>query len=197
LKKIGIFGGSFNPIHIGHLIIAEYFFVQQKLDKVIFVPTYISPFKQDQTKQIPDEDRLAMVKLITDDDERFELDDFEIESKDVSYTYNTVKHIKSRYPNSELTLLIGFDNLPDLHQWYEFEKLAEFVTFCVAKRKSDSLRNEKMPSLGATVRLNYLNSPNIEISSSRIREDIKSGEAFRYMLHPVVFEYIKTNKLYL
>jgi nicotinate-nucleotide adenylyltransferase len=196
LKKIGIFGGSFNPIHIGHLIIAEYFFVQQNLDKVIFVPTYISPFKKDQTKQIADEDRLAMVKLITDNDERFEFDDFEIESKCVSYTYNTVKHIKSRYTESELTLLIGFDNLPDLHQWYEFEKLAKLVTFCVACRKSDSPINEKKPSLGATVRLNFLNSPNIEISSSRIREAAKSGEAFRYMLHPAVFEYVKSKKLY-
>ncbi|MCO5251381.1 MAG: nicotinate (nicotinamide) nucleotide adenylyltransferase [Candidatus Kapabacteria bacterium] len=197
MKKIGIFGGSFNPIHIGHLIIAEYFFVQQKLDKVIFVPTYISPFKQDQTKQIADEDRLAMVKLITDTDERFEFDDFEIKSKSVSYTYNTVKHIQSRYPNLELTLLIGFDNLPDLHKWYEFEKLAKMVTFCVANRKSDSPINEKMPSLGAAVRLNYLNSPNIEISSSRIREAIKSGEAFQYLLHPAVFEYLKSKKLYL
>jgi nicotinate-nucleotide adenylyltransferase len=197
LKKIGIFGGSFNPIHIGHLIIAEYFFVQQNLDKVIFVPTYISPFKQDQIKLIADEDRLAMVKLITETDERFELDDFEIESKGVSYTFNSVNHIKSRYPNSELTLLIGFDNLHDLHKWYEFEKLAELVTFCVANRKSDSPINEKMPSLGATVRLNYINSPKIEISSSRIREAIKSGEAFKYMLHPAVFEYIKSKKLYL
>jgi len=197
LNKIGIFGGSFNPIHIGHLIIAEYFFIQQKLDKIIFVPTYISPFKQDQIKQVSDDDRSAMVKMLTDKDERFECDNFEIQSKDISYTYNTVLNIQTRYPNSELILLIGLDNLQDLNKWYEFDKLSKLVTFCVAKRGLDVTKNEKVPSLGAAVRLTYLNSPNIEVSSSQIRESIKSSGAYQYMLHPAVFEYVKAKKLYI
>jgi nicotinate-nucleotide adenylyltransferase len=197
LKKIGIFGGSFDPIHIGHLIIAEYFFVQQKLDKVIFVPTYISPFKQDQIKKISDEDRLTMVKLLTDNDKRFDCDDFEIQSKGVSYTYNTVCNIQFRYPNSELILLIGYDNLQDLDKWYEFDKLSELVTFCVANRGAEGTKNEKSPIIGASVSLTNLDSPNIEISSSRIRESIEFGGAYQYMLHPAVFEYVKTKKLYL
>lgn len=197
MKKIGIFGGSFNPIHIGHLIIAEYFYYCQDLYKVIFVPTHISPFKQDEQQVVTDDDRLLMVKAITDEDARFECDDFEIRSKEISYTYNTVCHISEFYPKTEIHLLIGQDHLPSLDKWYEFDKLASQVIFCIANRNSLDNHHNDIISNSKGIKMVKLNTPKIEISSSAIREAIKNNKLIKYMLHRKTYKYIKDKGLYL
>jgi nicotinate-nucleotide adenylyltransferase len=188
--KIGIFGGSFNPIHIGHMIIAENFYSQLQLDKVLFIPTSISPFKTDQIKEISDEVRLDMVKNAIKNDSRFGVDDYEIICGNVSYTYNTILYLKQKYQQSELYLLIGYDNLKDIDKWYEFDKLCQLVTFCVSSRIV-GLKEEL--TLISHVQID---SPLIEVSSSDIRNRIKSGKSFRYMLLPRTYETIVAENLY-
>ncbi len=188
--NIGIFGGSFNPIHIGHMIIAENFYSQLELDKVLFVPTCISPFKTIQNKEISDDIRLDMVKNIVNNDARFDVDDYEIKSGDISYTYNTISYLKYKYPESKFFLLIGKDNLKDMDKWHNFEKLREMVSFCVSGRLVDSIYE--------LTKISYvqINSPLIEISSSDIRDRIKTGKSFRYMLLPKTYETIISENLY-
>jgi len=189
--KLGIFGGSFNPIHIGHMIIADDFFEQIGLDKVIFVPTFISPFKVNSEKQIPDNLRLSMLRDAISHDPRFEVDDFEISKGDISFTYDTVIHIKGKFQTSNIFMLVGQDNLKDLKKWYKFEELNKMVTFCVAGRITNS--NIENPPNQHYIKID---SPLIDISSTDIRARIKQKKSFRYMLLTQTYNTIISNNLY-
>ncbi|WGI36258.1 nicotinate-nucleotide adenylyltransferase [Mesomycoplasma lagogenitalium] len=129
--KIGIFGGSFDPIHKAHIKIAKMAIEKLNLDKLFFVPAFKSPFKQKQV-YAPWEDRVKMIEMVKP--EKSEISLFEIKRKGVSYTIDTVNHFKKQFPNQELFLIIGSDNVPKLHKWKEIETIAQSTKIVVFKR---------------------------------------------------------------
>ena len=120
--KIGIFGGSFNPIHKGHMHLAESVMEDIKLDKIIFVPSKISPHKSSD-EYISENDRLEMVRLSIMNNRNFEVSDYELTQERVSYSVYTVRHFKEKYPDDELYLLVGTDMLLCFEKWYKFEEI--------------------------------------------------------------------------
>jgi len=185
--KIGAIGGTFNPIHIGHLILAQDVCEDLKLDKVVFIPTNISPHKNGNG--VSSAMRLEMVKLAIADNEKFQASDLEIKRGGTSYTIDTVKELKNIYPKDDLYLIIGSDLANDFSTWKDFKELKELVKIVVAKRDDYPLKN-KDPFIIKDI-------PQIEISSSRVRKMLKLGHPVRYFLTSKVRDYIVKNKLYL
>lgn len=181
--KIGIFGGSFNPIHIGHQNIADDAIRFLSLDKLIFVPAHKSPFKK-KIKYEDDNHRINMIKLILK--EKMEVSDFEVKRKGTSYTIDTVKYFKSIYPKDELVLIIGSDQLYKLHKWRDIEKITKLAQIVVFRREGVfSKINIKKYSL------KLLNNSLYNFSST----DIRKGDFSQ--IDPEVNEYIGKNHLYI
>ncbi|MCX7735735.1 MAG: nicotinate (nicotinamide) nucleotide adenylyltransferase [Candidatus Kapabacteria bacterium] len=201
-KRIGIIGGTFNPIHIAHLIIAETFFYQLQLDKCFFVPTYISPFKINNTNDlVAIEHRLEMLKISINENKKFEIDTYEIDKEEISYTINTIEYFKSRFPKDELFLLIGDDQAIYFDKWKDWTKIIEKVQLCIAKRKFD-LKDRDREKINNTLSSKnkspiWLDNPIIEISSESIRERIRNNKPIKYLVTKEVEKYIINNKLYL
>lgn len=190
MSRIGIMGGSFDPVHVGHLITASLVFELRGLEKIIFIPCRQSPHKLEEapTDSIH---RMEMVKLAIEGDGRFALSDFEINGQQISYTIDTVKHFKQRY--DELDLIIGYDNLLVFDKWKNPDELINLVNVVALRRKTDSVTipTHKYYSMATIVE-----SPFIDVSSSNIRERIRQGLSIRYMVPEKTFEYIKQNSLY-
>lgn len=189
--KIAIFGGSFNPIHIGHLKIAKTALV--KYEKVIFVPTFISPFKLDDASRFEARplDRLNMVNLATKNDARFEVESFEILKETSSFTIETVRYIYKKRLDLEgkLALIIGSDSLSSIQKWKNYEELLNLCDFIVARRGNEEIK---------CTEISYKLLPNImePTSSSLIRERIKKGEEWKSLVPKEVASYIEDNGLY-
>ena len=131
--KIGFLGGSFDPIHFGHLLAAQDAYEQHKLDRLIIVPAAQAPLKPNET-QSTSSDRLAMVRAATEWDTRFEVSDFELSRGGVSFTIDSARYFRSLYPNDELYWVIGGDQLPKLHLWKDIGELAKLVEFIFLER---------------------------------------------------------------
>lgn len=186
--KIGILGGTFNPIHIGHLILAEEVREKVGLDKIIFVPTYLPPHKED-FGIAKAKDRLTMVKLATEGNPYFFVSDKEIQRDGRSYTIDTIREFKKEYPQDELFFLIGSDLLKYLEDWKDLQEVARLVTFIAATRPGYPL--EEIPSYIKTVAIRA-----VDISGFQIRECIKQSRSFRYLVPEAVYKYITGHKLY-
>ena len=126
--SIALYGGSFDPIHIGHLITAETALDTYNLEKVIFIPSYITPLKGREL-EASDKNRFEMTKLSTKGNLKFEVSDYEISNEGVSYSYNTVKYFKDTYQDEKIYFIIGTDRAKDLKKWYNIEELSKLVTF--------------------------------------------------------------------
>ncbi|MCX5708273.1 MAG: nicotinate-nucleotide adenylyltransferase [Candidatus Omnitrophica bacterium] len=187
--KIGILGGTFNPIHIGHLILAEEVREKLQLDKVIFVPAYIPPHKQNSDVAAAD-DRLCMVKAAIKGNDYFFASDIEIKRKGPSYTVDTVKAFNQKFPGDELYFITGSDLLKYLDEWKDFRELLRLVKFVVATRPGYPLEN--IPSYVRRVGIRA-----VDVSAFEIRQCIKESKSFRYLVPEAVFEYIYKKKLYL
>lgn len=186
--KIGILGGTFNPIHIGHLILAEEAREKLSLDKVIFVPTYLPPHKN--TSDIaPANARLTMVKLAIKGNRYFFVSDIEIKRNGRSYTIDTLKEFKKEYPQDELYFIIGSDLLKYLDEWKDLGEIIKMVRFIAATRPGYLL--EKIPSHISTLPIRA-----VDISGFEIRKAIQENKSFRYLVSEAVFEYINKNSLY-
>ncbi|MGA2296500.1 MAG: nicotinate (nicotinamide) nucleotide adenylyltransferase [FCB group bacterium] len=201
MKKIGIIGGTFNPVHLAHLIIAEQFTNELQLDTCYFFPCFISPFKTDVASKTENvaEHRLQMLKLATQSNPKFIVDDFEIVQKGISYTYNTILYLKEKEPDSKFYLLIGSDQALSFKQWSNWEKILESVQVCVAFRADDL---EKEPEIIDILMYKFhtpiiLHSPIINISASQIREKIKQKNSIKSLVPDTVEDYIYSHKLYL
>ncbi len=191
MEHIGILGGSFDPIHIGHLITALSVFEKRKLTKLIFMPCFISPHKVGYN--ITDAfQRLEMVRLATEDFPQFEVSDFEISKHDISFTVDTLKHFKKDY--SSIDLIIGFDNLISFDNWKEPETITELANLVVLKRNNFV---SYYPLHNFFEKAIFVDSPIIEVSSTLIRDRIKKGLPFKYFVHNKVYQYIMDNKLYM
>ncbi len=193
MKSIGLYGGSFNPPHLGHLLLAETVREHSGLDTVVFIPSDIPPHKQ-REHLAPGEHRLAMVERAIAGNPRFECSDTEIRQGGTSYTIRTVNDFRERYPNSGLFLIIGIDNLIDFKSWKSQDELLEKTTLLVFDRPG--FRRDDVPR-DLLRHAHFVPTPLIGISSSDIRLRIKGGKSIRYYVPDSVAEYIKENRLYI
>lgn len=188
--KLGVYGGTFDPIHLAHLIIAEFARDKFNLDKVLFIPSFISPHKTN-TKISSASHRLAMLNLAVSSDEKFEICEFEINSQRTSYTVATLDYLHKIYKLSreDLYLIIGADNMKDFDRWKEPERIAEMAQLVVAGRSSAELAGGQYPAI-------HLDFPLLDISSSFIRTRIGQGKSVKYLLPASVEAYIHEYNLY-
>ena len=197
-ERIGIFGGTFDPPHLGHLILASEARVQLKLTRLLWVLTPVPPHKMNRPISSLD-DRLAMVKLALNDQRSFELSNIEIERPGPHYTLDTVRIFSKLYPNDDLILLLGGDSLRDLPTWH---RPADLVAAChqigVMRRPGDSIDMDKLEAKipGLKAKVKFVEAPLLEIASSEIRRRAARGLPFRYYLPPAVYRYIQKHHLY-
>ena len=194
INKIGLFGGTFDPIHMGHLIVAESVLNKLKLNKIYFIPAHKHALKSNK-KISPPEIRFEILKIALRDFPYFSISDIELESDNVSFTIDTLKRFKEyeNLSNAELYYIIGFDNLAELHLWKEYEKIMDMVRLVVLTRpgnNDDQLINQYKE------KITIPNSPQIDISSTLIRQRIKENNPWKSMVTPAVYEYIIRNNLY-
>jgi nicotinate-nucleotide adenylyltransferase len=190
MKKVGIFGGTFDPIHMGHLITAQSVKEIRKLDKIIFIPSFVSPHKADIKSSTP-EHRLNMIKLATEEVPFFDYSEMEILKGGISYTVNTLSELKKKY--DELEFIIGYDNIFQFHSWKEPDEIIKLAKIIVLKRKSslpapfiDKYYNQAV----------FVQTRGIEISATDIRVRVKNGMPIHYLVPQKVKEYIYEHKLY-
>lgn len=186
--EIGLFGGTFNPPHLGHLIMAEEARVKGGLDEVWFLPTYLPPHKDRPVT--PAHDRIEMVKLAINTNPYFKLSLIEMERKGRSFTYETLSALKEQHPSDTFYFIIGGDMVLDLPNWHRADELKQEVKFIGLTRPGFSVEDVG----GFDVSL--IDMPGIEISSTMIRERIKKDLPFRYYVLEKVRIYIEENKLY-
>ena len=199
--RIGIFGGTFDPVHMGHLILAEQCRDQAQLDEVRFLPSYRPPHKAEQAVT-RFEHRCDMIELATAGHPAFKLDRIEKELPPPSYTANTLAELHRRHPGNEFFLLMGSDGLPDLPGWYEPVRVVEQAGLVVVPRPGVMLWTAerlaaalKLPDPSA-LRLRFVACPMIEIASRELRRAMADGMSIRYMVPRAVEEYIRDRKLY-
>ena len=196
--KIGILGGTFDPIHNGHLWSAQSICDMLALAQVIFIPAYIPPHKIGQ-KYAPAQDRYAMTALAVQKFPKFTVSDMEIQRNQVSYTYDTIVELHKKYPQAELYFLIGADTVTQLHKWHRIKELLQLVTFVAADRPGyHKVLQEAEKQLGiiARERIMLLNTPEHNISSTEIRARIKAGNSLDTLVPEEVEKYIYTHGLY-
>ena len=196
--KIGIMGGTFNPIHKGHIQIAQSAYEQYHLDEVWFMPNHIPAYK-DNTEIVSGIDRYRMVEMAIETYAYFKASDFELKQDGATYTCNTLALLKKRYPQHEFYFIMGADSLYHIESWKDPEKILEMATIVVAGRAgtgtSLSSQIEYIENkYDATIY--RLNSPVLEISSNDIRRRVRDGESIRYLLPSKVVDYIYGHNLY-
>ena len=189
MKKIGIFGGTFDPIHTGHLIIAQEVSRYLKLNKIIFVPAYIPPHKKnrDLASAI---DRYKMVKMAIRNNPKFKISSSEIRRRGKSYSIDTLREFRIRFGDkTALFFIIGSDTIRELKDWKEISNINKLVTFVVVKRS-------EYPIGSLSKSIQRVNIPQINISSSEIRKLIKRRKSIQYLVPDRVMNYILKNKIY-
>ncbi|HLX61808.1 MAG TPA: nicotinate (nicotinamide) nucleotide adenylyltransferase [Planctomycetota bacterium] len=205
LKRFGLMGGSFDPVHVGHLSIAQQIFNALKLEKVILIPAATAPHKRENGMHAPAEDRMEMCRLAVHNMHGLEASDFELKRGGLSYTVETARQVRAAYgPAAEIYFLIGSDSLADLPMWYEIDELLTLARFAVAERREspikESLWKTLKEELGAEavkmLRDGVANVQRVDISSTQIRELLARGEKIPGYLRRDVEEYIRKKKLY-
>jgi len=187
--RIGLFGGSFNPIHNGHLALARGAKRQLNLDRVIFIPAYIPPHKSPE-ELIDAQDRLNIVSLAIEAEPGFEVSSYEIDKKGKSYSVDTVRHFKANCAqDTELFFLIGADSLEELNTWKDADEILKLSYFGVCARPGFSIDK-------TSERIHEFTITPVDISSTRIRKDIRGGKGVSGSLPPPVEEYIGKKNLY-
>lgn len=190
--KIGLYFGTFNPIHVGHLIIANHMAENSDLEQIWLVVTPHNPHKQKSTL-LDDYQRLHLVHLATEDYPKIKPSDIEFKLAQPNFTVHTLAHLKDHFPQHEFSLIMGEDNLKSLHKWKNFEYILENHNLYVYPRVSV---NDENNDLLNHARVHKVAAPIVEISSTFIRENIKSKKNFRPLLPEKVWEYIDHNNLY-
>jgi len=201
MRRIGIFGGSFDPIHYGHLHLAEEARCMAQLDQVVFIPTWVSPFKQ-ESEPASCQQRLDMVRIAISSNPGFAVSDMEIRREEVSYTADTLRRCKDMMgEDTRLYFITGTDAFLGIEKWYRCEELLTSYSFIIGSRPG--YRDEDLDQVIAKVTTKYgadvlkIEIPQMDISSSRIREKIQGGKSARYLLPDALLHYISRNGLYL
>ena len=190
MKPVGILGGSFDPIHLGHLITSYDVLEKRNLEKIIFIPCHISPHKTDR-KPTDDIHRMNMVNLAVEQYPYFEYSDYQIRKEEVSYTYNTLIELKKTYV--KLELIIGFDNLIVFDKWHRPDDILQLATVVVMKREIDNIPAKHNKYFDSVI---LLDTTQIDISSTEIRERVKNDSSIDYLVPSKVKEYISVHGLY-
>jgi nicotinate-nucleotide adenylyltransferase len=190
-QKIGIYGGSFDPVHLGHLLVAQAACEEAGLERLFFIPAAQSPFKP-ENPPIPAADRLRLLRLALAGRAEYEIDAQEINRGGVSYTIDTIRDYKARFPKAGLFYLIGADNVSALPQWREAGELANLAEFLVIPRPGQT----ETP-LPAPFRGRWLKGFPLGVSSSQIRARVKAGQSIANLVSPAVAEAIRNYQLYL
>jgi len=190
--KIGLLGGSFDPVHFGHLLAAQDVLEQYTLDRLILVPAAQAPLKPREVQSSP-EDRMAMLRAAVEWDQRFEISDVELHRGGVSYTIDSVRHFRTLFPRDELFWIIGGDQLPRINLWKEITELVRMVEFIFLERPGHPAKQTPdIPGL----RLHRCDGHLIEISSSELRQRVRQGLSLHYFCPQKVIAYISAHQLY-
>ena len=198
--KIGILGGTFDPIHNGHLMLGEYAYRQFDLDLIWFMPNGNPPHKSNDSIESHTKNRVEMVKRAISGTEYFSLQPYEAETKEVHYSYKTMDYFKRSYPEHEFYFIIGADSLFSIEKWVHPEILLKKCVILAAYR--DEKGTEEMLAQIAYLNQKYqadirlLNTPNVDISSSEIRKKLKRGQSIQGIVPDTVYAYIVENQLY-
>ncbi len=188
---IGLFFGSFNPVHVGHMIIAQHLLNETDLDQVWMVVSPHNPLKN-KTSLARDYDRLHLVRLAAEGNPKIQVSNIEFHLPKPSYTIDTLTHLKEKYPEHKFALIMGGDNLISLPKWKNYELLMEKFKIYIYKRPNynDQTELAKHPNIV------FSDAPLLDISSTQIREMIKQGKSIRYMVPDEVIEAIEGSRLY-
>ena len=197
MARIGLFGGSFNPIHSGHINLAVSVMEKLMLDKVIFIPSGLAPHKS-SSEYADSADRLEMCRLATEEYESFEVSDYEINKSGKSYSVYTVEHFRKIFPDDELFLMVGSDMLLTFDTWFRYEDILKNAVLAAVSRNGNDFdelykMTERLSDLGRIV---VINNDAITISSSKIRKMIKNNEDISCYLNRKVVKYIILKNLY-
>lgn len=199
-KKIGILGGSFDPIHIGHIIMAQYAYESLKLDNVYLLPNSNPPHKN-ELKLSDASKRLKMCQLVSKKNKFIDTLDYEVNKKGICYTIDTINYFKKNiFKNDEIYFIIGGDSLKNIETWKSYKNLLKKVTFTCVKRKGylDNDFDNKVKKLENDLNCNIevIEMPYFEISSTIIRKRVKNNLSIKYMVDSNVLKYIEKNNLY-
>lgn len=187
--KIGLFFGSFNPVHVGHLIIANHILNETDLERVWFIVSPQNPFKQSSTL-LNEYDRLHLLRLATEDDLRVRVLDIEFNLPKPSYTATTLVHLEEKYQGNEYTIIMGSDGFQNLNKWKNAEMIIRNYPICIYLRPGF----EVTETFGAKVEI--LKAPFLEISSTSIRQNIREGKSIRYLVPEKVLNEIELGGYY-
>jgi nicotinate-nucleotide adenylyltransferase len=190
--KVGLYFGTFNPIHVGHLIIANHMAEHADLDQIWMVVTPHNPLKKKSTL-LDDYHRLQMVHLATEDFPKIKPSDIEFKLSQPNYTVNTLVHLQEKYPNYAFSLIMGEDNLKSFHKWKNYETILEHHDIYVYPRISTEIENLDLKN---HPKIHLIDAPVVEISSTFIRDTIKNGKNVQPLLPHKVWEYIDHNNFY-
>lgn len=190
--KIGLYFGTFNPIHVGHLIIANHMAEYSGLDQIWMVVTPHNPLKKKDTL-LDDYQRLHLVHLATEDFPKIKASDFEFKLPQPNYTVNTLAHLKEKFPQDEFSLIMGEDNLKTFHKWKNYDVILENHNIYVYPRISAEIENLQFKN---HPRIHVISAPIVEISSTFIRENIKKRKNVQPLLPHKVWEYIDHSNFY-
>jgi nicotinate-nucleotide adenylyltransferase len=199
--RLGLFGGTFDPIHYGHLILAECCRQQRQLDRVYFLPTAVPPHKQDRALT-PGPTRIEMIELAIAGHEAFTVSPYEVEQGGVNYTVNTLTHFREQFPDAELFFLMGADMLDDLPNWRLAARVCELATPIVVRRcgtgepRFECLSGAISPERVAQIRQHQVEMPEIGLSGTDLRRRVAAGHSIRYQTPRAVEAYIAAHGLY-
>ncbi len=191
-KKIGLYFGSFNPIHIGHMVIANHLVENSDLDEIWLVVSPHNPFKKKKTL-LDDHHRLELVRRACEGYEKLKPSDIEFKLPQPSYTINTLTHLSEKYPDTQFCLLMGEDNLNTFHKWKNYEVILDQNPIYVYPRKTSNGHENQFTNHSDIV---HIDAPIMEISSTQIRKAIKEGKNVRPLLPTDVWEYIDEMNFY-
>ncbi len=198
-KRIGILGGTFNPVHLGHLFIAEHARVEMDLDMVLFIPTGV-PYMKNNKEILPSNIRMQMLEMSIASNPYFATSDIEIKREGNTYTYETLEELHQIYPNAKIFFLVGADCLFTIERWYQPQRIFDNCILLAANRNDVPQAEllEKTQYLEDTFKAKVilLDVPQIDISSTKVRENVKLGKSIRYMVADDVRDFILQNNFY-
>lgn len=190
MRHVGLYFGTFNPVHIGHMIIAQFMLEHSNMDEIWFMVTPHNPHKKKSTL-LDDRQRLHMVELAIDDHVSMKASDEEFGLPQPSYTVTTLTHLSEKFPDKKFSLIMGMDNLQSFHKWKNFDRIIEAHDLYVYPRPGYN-----GGQFADHEKVHIIPAPNMEISSTQIRSSIKEHKNVSYMLPPRVWEYLETNNYY-
>lgn len=196
MSRIGILGGTFDPVHHGHLIMASYAAHDLALDRVLIMPAQTPPHKLGKTIS-PAEDRVAMVRLAIVPDSRLELSTLDLQSSEPSYTATLLNRAQAQHPGDELVFIIGADSLRDFPTWYRPDLIVQQAGLAIARRPGIEIDESMLDAVpGLRERSTVFTSPLIDISSTDIRDRVQAGKPITWLVPPSVEQYIVRHSLY-